>query len=150
MEGASFVTLSHAGKLRGCIGTLKLERPLAEDVQMQAAAAASQDYRFAPLNKAELSELEIEISILSKPEPLNYPSPEKLPGLLRPGVDGVVLVHQGHRATFLPQVWEKIADPARFLTMLCQKASLPSEAWRSGKVEILTYQVESFCDTDSS
>ncbi|NMB86807.1 MAG: AMMECR1 domain-containing protein, partial [Chloroflexi bacterium] len=67
-----------------------------------------------------------------------------LPGLLRPHVDGVILREGFHRATFLPQVWEKIDRPEEFLDHLCQKMSLPASAWRQRKLRAFTYQVEEF------
>ncbi len=110
-DGASFVTLTKHGALRGCIGTLEPYQPLAEDVREHAVAAALQDYRFPPVTPDELPELHIEISRLTPPQPLIYDEPAELTTLLRPGVDGVVLDDGFRRATFLPQVWEKIPDP---------------------------------------
>ncbi len=72
-----------------------------------------------------------------------------IPRLLRPGMDGVVILCGERRATFLPQVWEKIPTAEEFLSMLCKKASIPSNAWMRGDVEILVYQVESFDEETS-
>jgi AmmeMemoRadiSam system protein A len=141
---ASFVTLTGAGALRGCIGALQASLPLALDVQEHAAAAATQDYRFTPVGPQEVDGLDIEISVLSIPQPLDYDSPQDLLRRLRPHVDGVILSSGQHRATFLPQVWEHVPDPAKFLSLLCQKARLPERAWQSGQLEVQTYQVESF------
>jgi AmmeMemoRadiSam system protein A len=118
--------------------------PLAQDVVEHARAAATEDFRFYPVRPEEARALEIEISVLSEPAPLAYTHPDDLFTLLRPGVDGVILVSGRHRATFLPQVWEKVPSPALFLDMLCEKAGLPRRAWRTGHPDILTYQVESF------
>jgi len=142
--GASFVTLTRSGLLRGCIGTLKHEFPLAQDVVLRARAAAIDDPRFPPLQADEIEDTEIEISVLTTPEPLVYNVPDEIPNLLVPGRDGVTIVHGLKRATFLPQVWEKVDGPEHFLTMLCQKARLPAEAWKRGELEISTYRVESF------
>src|SRR5258705_6368794 len=109
-EGASFITLTEGGQLRGCIGALHPYQPLAEDVREHAVAAALQDYRFPPVEPQELSKIEIEISRLTVPEPLAYNSPEDLLAKLRPGPDGILLRSGSRRATFLPQVWEKIPD----------------------------------------
>ncbi len=143
-EGASFVTLTQRGELRGCIGSLTAHRALALDVRENAIAAAFADPRFPPVTPEELEELRIEISILSKPEPLTYPDAESLLMQLRPGVDGVVLKRGLQRATFLPQVWEQLPDPEQFLAQLCYKAGLPANAWRWPQVEISIYQVEKF------
>jgi AmmeMemoRadiSam system protein A len=143
-ERAAFVTLTLHGDLRGCIGALHATMPLARDVVEHARAAATEDFRFYPVRPDESKALEIEISVLSEPVPLAYTQADELLTLLRPGVDGVILVSGLHRATFLPQVWEKVPSPALFLDMLCEKAGLPRRAWRTGHPDILTYQVESF------
>ncbi len=143
-DGASFVTLTKAGDLRGCIGTLEATLPLAMDVQEHAVGAAQHDYRFPPVQAEELDEIEIEISRLTAPAQLKYRDPEDLLSQLRPGIDGVVLRDGRYRATFLPQVWEKIPDPAQFLNSLCDKMGAHYELWRQKKIQVLTYQVEEF------
>jgi AmmeMemoRadiSam system protein A len=144
MLGASFVTLTRGGLLRGCIGTLKKQLPLADDVRQHTVAAALSDYRFPPVQPDEIDEIEIEVSVLTTPQPLEYKHPDELPRLLRPGIDGVIVTHGNNRGTFLPQVWEKVPDAETFLGMLCEKAFLPQDAWRQSHLEFLTYQVESF------
>ena len=141
--GISFVTLTRGGALRGCIGGLEARQPLAEDVWQHAYAAAREDPRFEPITPPELTEVRIEISRLTPARPLELP-PEQIPAALRPGSDGVILRRGLQRATFLPQVWEKVRDPELFLDMLADKAGLPRQAWRQGEVEVLVYQVESF------
>lgn len=143
-EGATFVTLTIAGELRGCIGALEAYQPLAEDVREHAAAAALHDYRFPPVNPDEVELLEIEISRLTPPQPLEYTTPQDLLQKLRPGIDGVILRYAHHRATFLPQVWEKISDPAEFLDHLCAKMGADPQFWRHRKLDVLVYQVEEF------
>ena len=144
MPGASFVTLTRDGFLRGCIGTLKKQLPLADDVRQHAVAAALSDYRFPAVKPEEVDEIEIEVSVLTTPQPLEYKHPDELLKLLRPGIDGVIVTHGNNRGTFLPQVWEKVPDTETFLGMLCEKAFLPHDAWRQSHLEFLTYQVESF------
>ncbi len=143
-KGASFVTLTRRGALRGCIGTLEAYQPLALDVQEHAVAAATQDYRFPPLRPEELPEIEIEVSRLTPSVPLEYASPEDLLRKLRPGVDGVVLSDGLRRATFLPQVWEKLPDAAEFLSQLCLKMGAPPDLWRRKPLDVSVYQVEEF------
>ena len=144
-EGSSFVTLTLHGKLRGCIGSLEPYESLAEDVREHAAGAALKDPRFPPVSEDELSGLEIEISRLTRPVPLEYRDANDLLSRLRPHVDGVILRVDPHRqATFLPQVWEKIPDPAEFLDNLCYKMGLEPDMWRRQHFEVLTYQVEEF------
>jgi AmmeMemoRadiSam system protein A len=142
--GASFVTLKKSGKLRGCIGTLEPYRPLVKDVCDHVIAAALRDYRFPPVEQEELRDITIEISRLTNPEPLIYDYPMELPQKIRPGIDGVVLCDGVKRATFLPQVWEKIPKPELFLNMLCNKMGNPADAWRKKKMEVYIYQVEEF------
>lgn len=143
-QGASFVTLTIQGRLRGCIGTLQASQPLALDVQEHAAAAACEDYRFPPVMPQEVGQLEIEISRLSPSRELTYTDADDLLGKLRPNVDGVVLRRGVQRATFLPQVWEKIPDPADFLTQLCYKMGVPGDLWWREHLQVQTYQVEEF------
>lgn len=141
---ATFVTLTKGGALRGCVGTLEARQPLAEDVREHSVAAALQDYRFPPVSEEEVPELAIEISRLTAPQLLAYEEPVDLIMALRPGVDGVILRDGPRRATFLPQVWEKIPDPEVFLGYLCQKMGCDSERWRQGGLRVYTYQVEEF------
>jgi AmmeMemoRadiSam system protein A len=144
--GASFVTLTINGQLRGCIGALTAYRPLVEDVQGNAVAAALEDPRFPPLTTAELPRVRVELSILSPAEPLDYEGPEDLLRKLQPGVDGVVLERGWNRATFLPQVWEQLPDKEQFLGHLSRKAGLPVNGWRLPDVKVKTYHVEKFTE----
>lgn len=128
-HGACFVTLTHNGALRGCIGSIDAWRPLGQDVASNAVAAALHDNRFPPLAPDQLHRTRIEVSVLSAPEPLNCPDEASALAALRPGVDGVVLAFGRRRATFLPQVWERLRDPASFLAALRRKAGLPPGFW---------------------
>jgi AmmeMemoRadiSam system protein A len=143
-QGASFVTLTYQGYLRGCVGALEPYQSLAEDVREHAIAAAFQDYRFPPIQAKEINEIKIEISYLTRPKTLHYENPTELLELLRPNIDGVVVRDGMRRATFLPQVWEKIPDPEEFLEQLCLKMGAPDDLWRRKKLEVFTYQVEEF------
>ena len=143
-QGASFVTLTVHGELRGCIGTLEPYQPLADDVHEHAIAAALQDPRFPPVGPNELNEINIEVSRLSVPYPLEYSTSEDLIQKLRPHVDGVILRDGMRRATFLPQVWEKIPNPAKFLDNLCYKMGAAPDTWKHKHLEVLIYQVEEF------
>jgi uncharacterized protein len=143
-EGASFVTLTIGGDLRGCIGALEPYQPLAEDVREHAVAAALEDYRFPRVQENELAKIEIEVSRLTVPVPLEYSDPDDLLAKLRPGVDGVILRDGFRRATFLPQVWEKIPDKAAFLANLCYKMGAAPDTWKRKHLEALIYQVEEF------
>ena len=138
---ATFVTLMEAGRLRGCIGTVEAFLPLAEDVAKNARAAAFDDPRFTPVSAEESTDLNIEISLLSIPEPLP-PSPDwaTAEALLQPGEDGVILQCGHHRATFLPQVWETLEAPRDFLERLLHKAGLPPRTWPP-EIQLWRYSV---------
>ena len=143
-DRASFVTLNKNGQLRGCIGALEARQPLILDVRDNAIGAAFRDPRFPPVKANEVDDLQIEISVLTQPQPLAYEDAADLVSKLRPDVDGVIIQRGWNRATFLPQVWEKLSDPHQFLQRLCQKAFLPPNAYRNGDLAVYTYQVEKF------
>lgn len=143
-DGASFVTLTIDDELRGCIGALEAYQSLAADVREHAISAALHDPRFPPVGKNELSRIRLEVSRLTAPQLLEYSSSEDLLKELRPHVDGVILKDKIRRATFLPQVWEKIPDPADFLSHLCQKMGVRANFWREVKLQVYIYQVEEF------
>ncbi|OKL54412.1 hypothetical protein BSZ39_04080 [Bowdeniella nasicola] len=127
--GSSFVTLTIDGKLRGCIGNLRADRPLATDISENARAAATRDPRFPPLRPEEFAATDIEVSVLSTPEPMPATTRAEVIAQLRPGIDGVILDDGVHRATFLPQVWEQLPEPNQFLTHLLAKAGLEADEW---------------------
>jgi len=143
-QGASFITLTIRGQLRGCIGALEAHQPLATDVREHAIAAALEDPRFPPVREDELSRIQIEVSRLTRPIPLEYKDAADLLSKLRPNVDGVILRDGNRRATFLPQVWEKIPDPADFMDNLCYKMGVSDNAWRVKHLNVFIYEVEEF------
>lgn len=147
-NGASFVTLTIHDNLRGCIGALEAHQPLAEDVREHAIASALEDPRFLPVVESELSSIRIEVSRLTAPHLLEYSSSEDLLKKLKPRVDGVILKDDFRRATFLPQVWEKLPDPVDFLDQLCMKMGASKKLWRGAKLQVYVYQVEEFHETD--
>jgi len=126
---ATFVTLRRLDRLRGCRGLLEPVRPLAWDVWHNAWASAFDDPRFPPLAAGELDDLEIGISILSALESMRADTESVLLGSLEPGRHGLVIALGPRRATFLPQVWGSLPDPARFLGELKAKAGLPRDFW---------------------
>lgn len=170
--GASFVTLNEHGDLRGCIGTLEAYRPLGRDVAEHAVDAAARDPRFPPVTPDEYPSLDIEVSVLSPPEPImvaaaadtdtrggNPDNPSgrdslrpvrsraELVRALHPGRDGLIIEDRSsrHRATFLPQVWEDLPDPHRFVAHLLVKAGLPASTdWRDGEIRCSHYAVTAY------
>lgn len=139
--GATFVTLTQNGQLRGCIGSLKAHRPLANDVAENALAAAFRDPRFPPLTKEELDRTRVEVSLLEASEPMEFSDEADAMARLRPGVDGVILAHGSRHATFLPQVWESLPDPQRFMDQLKLKAGLPASFWDE-RITLARYGVQ--------
>lgn len=139
-----FVTLTKEGKLRGCVGSIFPQEPLYQAVLHRARSAAVEDRRFTPVQPDEVSQIKIEISVLTLPRPIEYKTPNELLDKLRPHVDGVVLRVGRSQSTFLPQVWEQIPGKEEFLQHLSQKAGLESGDWRDPKAVVLSYQVEAF------
>jgi len=144
-----FVTLYKQGQLRGCIGSIEPVASIGKALDENARAAAFRDSRFSPLQQEEFHEIDIEISLLSPPMVLGYETPADLVRLLVPHRDGVVLKKGGRRATFLPQVWEQLPTPEPFLSHLCMKAGLSSDAWQTGPLDIFVYRVQSFEENNS-
>ena len=144
-ERACFVTLrkKSTGELRGCVGGLEARFPLVLAVAESAFNAAFRDPRFAGLHGDELADLDIHVSVLSPLEPLPVASERELCDRLRPGIDGLVLADGGHSATFLPDVWENLSEPGRFVRELKKKAGLSPDHW-SPSMQVQLYTSESF------
>ena len=143
-QRGTFVTLTTGGNLRGCIGHIIPQETLIEGIRVNAINAAFRDPRFPPLNKEEWKSVKIEISILTDPKPLSYSDSKDLLRKLQPDIDGVIIKKGYHQATFLPQVWEQLSEKEQFLAHLCLKAGLGENEWRSGVLEVSTYQVQAF------
>lgn len=139
---ACFVTLRRRsdGALRGCTGTLAARRPLALEVVEMTQQTALNDPRFMPVTAPEVPGLHVEISVLSPPQPLQFDDPDDLLHKLHPGIDGVTLMLDDRRATFLPQVWESYPDPRLFLSLLSEKMGRSPDAWRDPQLQVETYQ----------
>ncbi len=142
-----FVTLTIGGALRGCIGSLAAYESVRQGVLRHAVNAAFNDQRFSPLTVSELAEVNIEISVLTEPHPLQFSNVDELLDRLRPGIDGAILRRGAASATFLPQVWEQLPQIDEFMRHLCLKAGLTPEAWRQSGCTIETYQVKYFSET---
>ena len=145
-RGATFVTLTRNGQLRGCIGSLEAHRPLLLDVGENALAAAFRDHRFAPLTADEFATTRVEVSLLTAPEAFPVADEADAIARLRPGVDGLVLGYRQRRATFLPQVWESLPDPRQFLAQLKLKAGLPADFWHP-EIRLARYGVRKWKET---
>jgi AmmeMemoRadiSam system protein A len=144
-KGACFVTLTINKELRGCIGTLEAFQPLELDIAKNSVNAAFFDPRFPRLTKEEFDKIKIEISILSKPKKINYKDIFKK---IIPKKHGVVIEKNGHKATFLPQVWEHFKiknnyDKEKFFEELCFKAGLSGDCYKN-KLNVFIYDVKKF------
>ena len=138
--GATFVTLTKEGNLRGCIGSLQPARALAEDVAQNALGAAFRDPRFQAMTATEWPQCRVEVSLLSMPKPLRFADEADLLEQIEAGADGLIIEADGKRGTFLPQVWEDLADKRVFLSHLLRKAGLPADT-RLTRCRISRYRV---------
>ncbi len=139
-SGATFVTLTKDGRLRGCIGSLELARPLGADVAENALGAAFRDPRFPALTAEEWRQCRLEVSLLTTPKPLRFADEADLLAQIRAGEDGLIIEADGRRGTFLPQVWEGLPDKRVFLKELITKAGLPDDT-RLTRCKVSRYRV---------
>ncbi len=140
---ATFVTLHKNEQLRGCIGSLIAHHPLVVDIAENAYSSAFSDPRFPQLKTEELNQLEIDISILTPPEPIIFNSRANLLEQIRTGVDGLILSEGFNRGTFLPSVWESLPEKEEFLQNLLMKAGLSQNYW-SDSIYIERYETICF------
>jgi len=138
---ASFVTLTIFNQLRGCIGSLQATRALWKDVQENAIHAAFHDPRFPPIDEGEITNLNIEVSVLSTPEQLVYANEKDLLKKINKKM-GLILKSGYKSATFLPQVWEELPDKIEFLENLSMKAGLDKDAWKHAEFWYYTVKKE--------
>ncbi len=143
---ACFVTLRLLGGLRGCIGHLEPIMTLNQAVIENAIAAACRDYRFNPLSINELTQVVIDISVLSPQQRLIAQSKQDLLAQLSPSIDGLVIQYRNHKATFLPSVWQQLPEPEQFLQHLMQKAGLAQDFWNPD-IQCYRYQTSSFSES---
>jgi AmmeMemoRadiSam system protein A len=142
-----FVTLKKQGRLRGCIGRIEPGAPLHLAIRDCAVGSASRDERFDPVTPDELGELRVSISILGYPTRIRVERPEQYLEVLEPEIDGVVILHQGRRSVFLPEVWKQIPDPTEFLTRLCRKQGAPDDAWRAPSIRLYRFSAQVFAES---
>src|SRR3990167_6244621 len=130
------------GELRGCIGTIEARDTIENSVIVNAVNAAFYDPRFEKLSREELKQIKIEISILSEPTNLIYITPEDL--LKKLNGQGIILAYNKNKALFLPQVWEDLPKKEDFLSHLCLKAGISKDSWKTKKLTIKQFTVDSF------
>ncbi len=126
-DGACFVTLKLNGELRGCIGSVLPHSPLMIDLIKNSYNAAFSDPRFKPLTQEEFDKLEIEVSLLSTPESIEFKDEKDLLAQLVPNVDGVIIRDGKKQSLYLPSVWEQIPNKKVFLASLKLKAGLKKD-----------------------
>ncbi len=140
-----FVTLNKGGELRGCIGHPLPTTPLVDAVIDSAISSATRDPRFPPVAPEELPTLEVEVSVLSKPEPIEVKSPREYPKHVVIGRDGLIIEWSGYAGLLLPQVpvewgW----DAEEFLSHACMKAGLTPDYWLREGVRISKFSAQAF------
>jgi AmmeMemoRadiSam system protein B/AmmeMemoRadiSam system protein A len=130
--GATFVTLERGQQLLGCIGTLEAMRPLYEDAMANAYKSAFADPRLPAVTADDYRVMDVKVSVLSPLIPMNATTRDELEEQLEPGVDGVLLVGDRFRATFLPSVWPRVASTSEFVSLLLRKGGRGRGDWVPG------------------
>jgi len=140
-----FVTLTLNHDLRGCIGFPYPQQPLYKGVMEAAKAAAFEDPRFLPLTKEELNDLEIEISVLTKPEEIRESKPEDIIEEVNAGKDGLIIEYSGFTGLLLPQVATEYKwNAEKFLEQACMKAGISPKSWKNKSCKIYKFQAQIF------
>jgi hypothetical protein len=141
-HGGAFVTLHVNGALRGCIGSFRTDTPLAEVVARVAVSAAAEDPRFPPLSPADVPDLDVSVSVLGRPRPIEGPPARRT---VRVGAEGLLVRRGLHRGTLLPKVAvEHGWGPEEFLKHACLKAGLHARAWEEAETEVEVFEAEEF------
>jgi len=143
-RAGAFVTLHTGSELRGCIGHVEADRPLADVVASCAVSAAKSDPRFAPIRATELSELDVEISVLGGFEAVHSLAEVEI------GRHGLLVEDGWRRGLLLPQVAPEWGwDAAQFVAQTCRKAGLPEDAWPSRGATLYRFEAEVFGERDA-
>ncbi|MCB1935833.1 MAG: AmmeMemoRadiSam system protein A [Nitrosomonas sp.] len=145
--GATFITLTKNGQLRGCIGSLLAHQSLIKDVSSNAVSAALRDTRFQPVTVNEWKYIKIEVSLLSALQPITFVNEADALAQLRPGIDGVMFEYGIYRSTFLPQVWDSLPRPEEFMAQLKMKAGLYPDFWDDA-IQLSRYTIQKWRETD--
>jgi AmmeMemoRadiSam system protein A len=137
-----FVSIYNKERLRGCMGGFT-PKSLSNAI-VENAAAATKDERFEPLQKNELAQVTVEISIPGPLQKFSYTNCDDLIEKLKKTKPGLIIKIADNKTTFLPQIWRRLSNPELFLSELCKKANLPKDAWKTSHLEFLTYRAEVF------
>ena len=149
-KAGAFVTLNvhPAGDLRGCIGYPEPFFPLLKSV-VKGAEGAAEDPRFPPLPPEELSQITVEVSLLTPPVPIEARKPKEIPKQVRVGEDGLIVANGPFRGLLLPQVAVEWSwDAAEFLSETCVKAGLLPDAWLDESTRVKKFQAEIFAEAE--
>ncbi len=137
-----FVTLKKNNQLRGCMGDIDGHRTIAEAVRVNVVTSALEDPRFSKVTEDELDDIDIEISLLGKPERLPFYD------YMRLGEDGIIITCDYRRALLLPQVaLENDWDEEDMMINLCKKAGLPLDAYTRKDAIIEAFKVDYFSES---
>ncbi|MCK5296998.1 MAG: AmmeMemoRadiSam system protein B [Alphaproteobacteria bacterium] len=145
---AVFVTLEKNGRLRGCIGSIIARKPLLKDIADNAFSAAFLDRRFNELTVQEMEDIDISVSLLSKPVYMSFTDEEDFLSQLRPMRDGIIFRDGKHSSVYLPIVWEQLPEPRQFMSHLKIKAGLSPNHW-SENVKIQRFTVNAIKLSDN-
>ena len=148
MLSGAFVTLEKKGLLRGCIGVVNAVYPLYQAVANSAVSAAFSDPRFPPLDREELDNITISVSVLTNPSLINVRNPEDYIKHIEVGKDGLMVKGVFNSGLLLPIVAvEQNWDSATFLEQTCLKAGLPADSWRDfDACRVYKFQTEVFSE----
>jgi len=144
-----FVTLTKKGELRGCIGHPIATMPLIDALIDSAISAAARDPRFHELSLKELAEVEIEVSVLTKPETLKVKHPKEYSKIIKIGKDGLIIESGPYAGLLLPQVpveWNW--DAEEFLSNACMKAGLSPDCWLDKSVRVQSFSAQVFSESE--
>lgn len=139
----AFVTLTINHRLRGCIGYIVSDKPLIKTISEAARFAAFEDYRFGPLTEKEFKNIQIEISVLSEPFPMNSYDDIII------GKHGLILEEKGRRGLLLPQVpVEHKMNREQYLDAICEKTGFPPGYWLTKQLKINLFTADVFNENE--
>lgn len=145
IDRGAFVTLRTNGQLRGCIGRPTPEQSAIEAIRGAAVDAATNDPRFPPVSKSELSKITVEVSILTPPEEMTSVEPDAV----TVGRDGLIVQRKDRSGLLLPQVpVDQSWDAETFLRQTCKKAGLQGDCWRQPETTVLRFRAQVFEETE--
>jgi AmmeMemoRadiSam system protein A len=142
-HAGAFVTLTHSGRLRGCIGYIISDQPLFDTICDAAVQASQNDPRFPSVMLNEMKNIAIEISVLSEPFQLNSYDEIEI------GKHGLILEEKGRRGLLLPQVpVEHHMDKDQYLDAICQKTGFAAGYWRDKLLKLSGFTATVFSEEE--